>query len=101
MDEIASAKPAVIVWNPNAMFFGPGIPQYLPRRLLALLEEQYRLHAVVERRPGEKARLLRVAAAKDVTSDLSARPMSTRIFVRNDDPLGSHPSREEVPKAPH
>lgn len=82
VDEIASAKPAVIVWNPNAMFFGPGIPQYLPQRLLALLEEQYRLHAVVERRPGEKARLLRVTAAKDVTSDLSTRPMSTRIFVR-------------------
>jgi hypothetical protein len=80
IEEIRSARPAVIVAIPNALFFGPDTQQELTEWLDEYVAQNYRAHALVVAEPGDRGRLLR---ASDAGFDAdSARRAWAKIFVR-------------------
>lgn len=89
--ELEAARPAVIVWIPNRMFFGPGSPQLLTEWSTGLIDSSYRLHALVAAERSDRGVLHRLEPGEDARKRLSrARPWA-RIFVRVDGDAPSQP----------
>ena len=84
IDEISSARPAVMVWLPNLMFFREGVPQLLTNWFRRLSARAYRIHAFRIKPEGGGMELLRVPKGSDPNAVLRGRKPTATIFVRND-----------------
>jgi hypothetical protein len=85
IDEIASARPSVLVWLPNLMFFRKGAPQVLTNWFERFSARDYRVHAFRVNVEGGGMKLVRVAKDLDPNAVLRGRKPTATIFVRNDD----------------
>jgi len=80
IEEVRSARPAVIVAIPNGLFFGPDTQHDLTRWLDGYIAANYREHAHVVSEPGNRGRLLRPS---DPDFDPGAAKRAwAHIFVR-------------------
>ncbi|MCH8891318.1 MAG: hypothetical protein IH827_09625, partial [Myxococcales bacterium] len=84
IDEISSARPSVMVWLPNLMFFREGVPQLLTNWFRRLSARAYRIHAFRIKLEGGGMELLRVPKGMDPNAVLRGRKPTATIFVRND-----------------
>lgn len=84
IDEISSARPSVMVWLPNLMFFREGVPQVLTNWFRRISARAYRVHAFRVKVEGGGMELLRVPEGSDPNSVLRGRKPTATIFVRND-----------------
>jgi len=82
--EIATARPRVMVWLPNRMFFSEGAPQLLTNWFLRFSAREYRVHAFRIGRAGGGMELVRVPRGVDPDAVLRGRTPSATIFVRNE-----------------
>jgi hypothetical protein len=90
IDEISSARPSVMVWLPNLMFFNKGVPQVLTNWFKRISASDYRIHAFRVNVEGGGMKLVRVAKGLDPNAVLRGRKPTATIFVRNDDARDFH-----------
>jgi hypothetical protein len=84
IDEISSARPSVMVWLPNLMFFKEGVPQLLTNWFQRFAAREYRIHAFRIKLEDGGMKLLRVPEGLDPNDVLRGRRPTATIFVRND-----------------
>jgi hypothetical protein len=84
IDEISSARPAVMVWLPNRMFFKKGAPQLLTDWFKRVSVRDYRIHAFRAKVEAGGTELLRVPKGLDPVAVLRGRRPTATIFVRKD-----------------
>jgi len=83
IDEVSSARPPVMLWLPNRMFFVEGAPQLLTSWFQRLVAREYHVHAFrVSGRDGGME-LLRVPRGVNPNAVLGSRKPSATIFVRD------------------
>ena len=80
--EVEQARPAVIVWIPNRMFYSPGSAQRLTDWTMRSVDASYRLHAWVAARGDSRGVLERLASGEDPRTRLAAAHPWASIFVR-------------------
>jgi hypothetical protein len=86
--EVARAQPAVLVWIPNAMFFGEGAPQFLTRWFRRFSAQHYRPHAFTVRNAAGSVDLVWVPQETRPRDALQGRKPLATIFVRRNDAAG-------------
>jgi hypothetical protein len=84
IDEISSARPSVMVWVPNRMFFKKGAPQLLTNWFRRFSARNYRVHAFWIKLEDGGMELLRVPEGLDPSAVLRGRRPTVTIFVRKD-----------------
>jgi hypothetical protein len=84
IDEISSARPLVMVWLPNRMFFKKGAPQLLTDWFKRVSVRDYRVHAFRTKVEGGGTELSRVPKGLDPVAVLRGRKPTATIFVRKD-----------------
>jgi hypothetical protein len=82
IDEISSARPSVMVWLPNRMFFSEGAPQLLTSWFRRFSARNYRIHAYRITAEDGGMELLRVPEGQDPNTVLRGRRPTATIFVR-------------------
>jgi hypothetical protein len=82
--EVASARPLVMVWLPNMMFFKEGAPRLLMNWFRRFSARGYRVHALRVGKEGGGMELVRVPRGTDPDAVLQGRKPSATIFIRND-----------------
>jgi hypothetical protein len=82
--EVASARPLVMVWLPNMMFFKEGAPQLLTNWFRRFSARGYRVHALRVGKEGGGMELVRVPRGADPDTVLQGRKPTATIFIRND-----------------
>jgi hypothetical protein len=85
IDEISSARPAVMVWLPNRMFFTKGAPQLLTNWFRRVSAQEYRVHAFRVRLEDGGMELRRVPEGLDPKTVLRGRRPTATIFIRADE----------------
>jgi hypothetical protein len=84
IDEVSSARPSVMVWLPNRMFFNEGAPQLLTNWFRRFSARNYRIHAFRISAEDGAMELLRVPEGLDPNAVLRGRRPTATIFVRKD-----------------
>jgi hypothetical protein len=84
IDEVSSARPSVMVWLPNLMFFKEGAPQLLTDWFRRFSARDYRIHAFRVKAKDGGVELLRVPEGLDPNAALRGRRPTATIFVRKD-----------------
>jgi hypothetical protein len=80
--EVASARPLVMVWLPNMMFFKEGAPQLLTNWFRRYSARGYRIHALRVGKEGGGMELVRVPRGADPDAVLQGRKPTATIFIR-------------------
>jgi hypothetical protein len=84
IDEVSSARPSVMVWLPNRMFFKKGAPQLLTSWFRRFSAREYRIHAFRIKVEDGGVELLRVPEGLTPSAVLRGRRPTATIFVRKD-----------------
>jgi hypothetical protein len=83
--EVARARPVVLVWLPNNMFFAEDAPQFLTRWVRRFIAQHYRPHAFLARNAAGGADLVRIPQDTRPRDALQGRHPQATIFVRKHD----------------
>jgi 4-amino-4-deoxy-L-arabinose transferase-like glycosyltransferase len=83
IDEVSSARPPVMLWLPNRMFFEQRAPRLITDWFRRFSAREYRVHAFRVSKEDGGMELLRVPAGVDPNAVLRGRKPSATIFVRN------------------
>jgi len=84
IDEVSNARPSVMVWLPNLMFFKEGAPQLLTQWFRRFSQRDYRVHAFRVAVKGGGMELVRVPDGRNPNAALRGRKPTATIFVRKD-----------------
>jgi hypothetical protein len=84
IDEVSNARPLVLVWLPNLMFFKEGAPQLLTDWFRRFSQRNYRVHAFRIAVKGGGMELVRVPEGVGPNAVLRGRKPTATVFVRKD-----------------
>ena len=82
--EVTRARPLVLVWLPNQMFFKQDAPQLLTNWFQRFAARGYRIHALRVAKEGGGMELVRVPRGAAADAVLQGRKPSATIFIRSD-----------------
>jgi hypothetical protein len=94
--EVVGARPSVLIWLPNRIFFKDGAPQLITNWFRQYSARDYRIHAFQIRKEGGGRELVRVPRDADPEAVLRGRTAAATIFIRNS---GGRESRGWVDRA--